>query len=255
MSANASVAALAAKLHDQPKAPLRADQIDEYQSELRRLGYVAESRDQEGTPRPWIPGDRGLARQSIQRIRKTLNEQAPRRIEEPQRRDAVARLTQEVIRDVITPALLPTSVMRRNPAGAVGKFMRGEASPAIKQAILTAKRGLRALEPENPDPDYANMEQYRPEGTDPNGVATFMPGAQIPGNFAMTPLAKANWPLGEPTVETPLAQAKAAETTEIAPAKAPQSAGRLEALARGRATRKAKLAEAKAEAAVLAEMA
>lgn len=231
--------ALAALLHDQPKAPLRSDQIAEYQDELRRLGAVAESRDQEGHQRPWIPGDRGLARQSIQRIRRTLNEQAPRRIEEPLRRDQVAKGVQELIRDVITPALLPHSVMRRNPAGAVGKFMRQEMSKPIKSAILTAKRALRALEPENPDPDYTNMEQFRPEGTDPNGTATFMPGAQIPGNFAMTPQAKANWPLGEPKVETPLKRALSAE----------QLQSRREALARGRATRAANIAARKAGAA------
>ena len=31
------------------------------------------------------------------------------------------------------------------------------------------------------------------------GTSTFMVGAQIPGHFAMTPQAKENWPLAEPT--------------------------------------------------------
>ena len=58
------------------------------------------------------------------------------------------------------------------------------------------------------------MYRFRPELIHATGgVGTFMPGAQIPGNFAMTPLAKENWPLGEPKVDTPLKQAQKRERT------------------------------------------
>jgi hypothetical protein len=82
------------------------------------------------------------------------------------------------------------------------------------------KRAIRALDPENPDPDLTNMERFRPEGGRADGTTTFMPGATIPGFLAMTPAAKANWPLGEPTVETPL---KAARARERAPTSTPRA--------------------------------
>lgn len=214
-----AVTELQSLLHDQPASPLRPDQVDEYTGELRRVGALAEGRDQEGQPRAWMPGNRGRAAQTAQRIQRTLRDQAPKPIPEAQRRDRVARLTAQVIEDTIRPALLPAAVMRRNPSGAVGTFMRQEMSRPIKQAILTVKRGLRALEPDNPDPDYCNMERFRPSGERYDGASTFMADAQIPGNFAMTPLAKAQWPLGEPTVTTALAQVKAAEAAPAKPAK------------------------------------
>lgn len=214
-----ALAELETLLHDQPKAPLRPTQVEEYEGELRRLGALAEGRDQEGQARPWMPGNRGMAQQTIHRIRRTLQDQAPKPIPEAARRDRVARLTTQVIEETIRPALLPAAVMRRNPSGAVGAFMRQEMSRPIKQAILTARRGLRALEPDNPDPDYCNMERFRPSGERGDGASTFMADAQIPGNFAMTPLAKAQWPLGEPTVPTALTQVKAAEVAQAAPAK------------------------------------
>ena len=210
------VAELASLLHDQPRAPLRPDQVESYEGELKRLGALVQGQDQEGQPRAWIPGDRGRARLSAQRIQHTLTEQAAKPIPEAQRRDHVARLTTQIIEGTIKPALLSTAVMRRNPSGAVGAFMRQEMSKPIKQAILTAKRALRALEPDNPDPDYTNMERFRPSGERLDGTSTFMAGAQIPGNFAMTPQAKAHWPLGEPTVPTVLSQAKAAEAPKKA---------------------------------------
>ena len=217
-----AVAELDSLLHDQPQAPLRPNQVEDYEGELRRVGALAEGKDQEGQARPWIPGDRGLARATVQRIRRTLRDQAPKPIEDAQRRDHVARLTTQVINDVIKPAMLPSTVMRRNPSGAVGAFMRQEMSRPIKQAILTAKRALRALEPENPDPDYCNMERFRPSGERPDGASTFMADAAIPGTFAMTPQAKAHWPLGEPTAPTALSQVKAAETAPATPTKKPK---------------------------------
>mgnify|MGYP001589631919 CR=1 FL=1 len=108
---------------------------------------------------------------------------------------------------------MPTQeVMRRNPAGAVDMHMKWEKK--TKNIIKKWKNGMRILEPENEDKDYTNIERFRPSGLSPETLAaSFMANAQIPGNFAMSSLAKANWPLGDPKVDTPL---KHAERNEIA---------------------------------------
>jgi hypothetical protein len=123
--------------------------------------------------------------------------------------------------------------MRRNPAGAVGKFLRSENSPQVQDAIQQWKRAQLALEQGNPDPDLANVERFRPEVHIPGQAATYMANAQIPGHFAMSPQAKANWPEGLPeqgTAVSPLKQAQKREMTEA------QKAG----LAKARAARLAK---------------
>jgi hypothetical protein len=107
--------------------------------------------------------------------------------------------------------MLTQEEMRRNPAGAVDAFLKGEGSRAGKDAILTWRRAQRAVDPSNEDEDYTNIERFRPV-TRAAGPSTFMAEAQIPGNFAMSAQAKHNWPLGEPTVETPLKTAKKRES-------------------------------------------
>ena len=98
--------------------------------------------------------------------------------------------------------------MRRNPACAVDYFRRNEGSNTVKDKILTWKRAMRALEPENADQDYTNLEKYRPQGTPEDGTSSFHVNAQIPGRFAQSPLAKENWPLGEPTINTAIKQVR-----------------------------------------------
>lgn len=205
-----TVAKLEQLLHDQPENPLRQNQVEAFQEEKQRLESIVKAPS-------WQTGaDRGAATKRFRQIDKYIREQAPKEMD-ASRKDSVAKLAGELlgqIRDV----MLPRSVMRRNPAGAVDQFRRGEGSVGAKKAIMTWKRAMRALEPQNTDRDYTNLEKYRPEGTG-EGTATFMPGAQIPGTFAMTPAAKDNWPLGEPTVVTPLKQAQAAEVAPKKPRK------------------------------------
>lgn len=201
---------LADELKDQPRNPLRPYQVKEHTDELARVRALAGGLDQDGRQQPWMPGDRGAARQRMQRIQKVLHEQAPKPIEDGARKDKIARLTSEVITNVIAPSMLTEEEMRRNPAGAVGAFLRREGSKPVKDAILTARRGLLALEPDNDDPDYLNMERFRRQ-KESTGAASFMADAQIRGNFAQTPLAKQNWPLGEPTARTALVDVLARE--------------------------------------------
>ena len=216
---------LATALKDQPKNPLRNHQVEEYTAEATRLNQIVSAP-------AYVTGvDRGAAARRSREVNKLIEDQIAKPVHGA-KKDEVARLANEVLETVIRPALLPREEMRRNPAGAVGKFIRQENSRPVKQAIQHWKRAQLALEPENQDPDLANVERFRPELMQP-GVGTFMPGAQIPGNFAMTPTAKANWPLGEPTVDTPLKQAQKRERTPA----------QIAALAKARAARSVKLSQ------------
>ena len=244
-----AVEQLKAELTDQPKMPLRPSQISEYHGELERLGVMVEGRDQDGIPRDWLKGASGTARRRAMQVSKVLADQSPKRVT-GERASRIHRLSTAVLTEVIQPALLPRSSMRRNPPGSVGHVMRTEFDPVFKDAVLTVKRALWALDPDNRDPDYTSMERFRREGTGEE-TATFMAGAQIPGVLAFGRTAKANWPLGEPTADTALKQAQRqnGETT-MAPVKKskktrirrPVTQAQLDMLARGRATRAANLA-------------
>lgn len=180
-------------LADQPGPLLKPDQVTAYHEELERLA-AGKKWGQESGP----------AADARLRIEKTLK-QAPRPIEEPERRAEVERLANALLAEKIIPRLQPVEVMRRNPAGAVGAYQRGEASREGKRDILVWKKARRRLRPTETDPDYTNVEVYRPSLAAPGAAApTFMADAQIPGAFAMSPAAKANWPLGAPAVRTAL---------------------------------------------------
>lgn len=215
---------LEAALVNQPKNPLRNHQVKEYTDESNRLKEIVNA------PAYVVGADRGEAHKRARQIEKLLHDQAAKPLM-GQDKDKVARLAAEVMEQDIRPAMLPREEMRRNPAGAVGRFMKQENAPETKKRVQLWKRAMLAVEAGSEDPDVANIERFRPElihGT--GGVGTFMPGAQIPGNFAMTPLAKENWPLGEPQVDTPLKQAVKREMSEAQKA----------ALAKAQAARAAK---------------
>ena len=218
-------------LKDQPANPLRNHQVEEYTREKDRLDSMVGAAS-------YVPGDRGKAAAQSRQLSKMLDSQIAKPVQ-GEKKDLVAKLAAEVMETVIRPALVPREDMRRNPAGAVGRFMREENSKPIKQAVQHWKRAQLALEPGNEDPDLANVERFRPEKIhDTGGAGTFMANAQIPGNFAMTPQAKANWPLGEPKVDTPLKQAQKRE----------RSPAQIEALARAQAAAKAKRDAAQTQA-------
>ena len=225
---------LKAELLDQPHNPLRHNQIRAYEAERSRLQTMRDAP-------PWVSGGaRADAAKSLRRVEKTLADQAPKRIDEPDRRDRVAKLTEEVIKDVVQPAMLTHAEMRRNPAGAVDAFMRRENHPVVKDAILAVKRAMRGLNPDHDGIDYTNMERFRRSGINPDGVATYMADAQLPGNFAFGPLAKENWPFGDPQVDTALKQVQRRELTgEAREAAQARAAKARQALADKRAALKA----------------
>jgi hypothetical protein len=209
-------------LSDQPANPLRNHQVQEFQGEAQRLQAFVNSPS-------YVSGDRGAATERYRAVQKTLNDQAAKPVTGA-KRDEVSKLAAEVLEQDIRPSLIPQEVMRRNPAGAVGEFMRRENSRTTQHAIQQWKRAQLAIEPDNEDPDLANVERFRPQVHVPGQSATFMANSQIPGHFAQSPAAKENWPLGDPLVETPLKQAQKREMSEA------QKAG----LAKARAARLAK---------------
>lgn len=239
------LAQLKAELTDQPRNPLRPHQVQEHRDELARVQAVAGGLDVDGQQRPWMPGDRGAAYRRAQQIKKVLHEQAPKPASGEQK-DRIAALTKEVIDTVIAPSMLTEAEMRRNPAGAVGQFTRREGSKPIKDAILTARQGLLAVEPENDDPDYLNMDRFRSSGLVPN-APTFMADAQMPGYVSYSHIPQEQWPFSMPQ-NTAIAQVKLreAEITEPVKPKRTVPASSLAGLAKGRAARAAKLAAAKA---------
>lgn len=192
-------------LHDQPKVPMRPNQVEEFREEQERLASIVKAP-------AWQTGaDRGAATKRHREISKMLDRDAPKPL--GSRQDKVARLVND-LEGQIREIMQPQSTMRRNPAGAVDLYRRGEGSKRGKTLINAWKRAKRALEPDNTDQDYTNTERLRSQGDRVDGTATFMSDAQIPGKFAFTPQAKANWPLGEPQITTPLATAKKREMSE-----------------------------------------
>lgn len=128
-----------------------------------------------------------------------------------QTKDALRiRLTE--IEDQIRGGMPTQEVMRRNPPGAVD--MHDRWMKRTKDMQIERKNILKVLDPDNEDKDYCSVEMLRPSGITQDMAATYMLNAQIPGNFAMTPLAKANWPANMPeygTVNSPMKQAEARE--------------------------------------------
>jgi len=166
------VKALQALLTDQPTNPLRPAQREDREFELRRLEQVVNAPDWQAGPA------KGRAREAHRRIKQSYESQVAKPAREP---DRVRTLVEEVMEHDIKPTLLSDLVMRTNPAGAVDAFRKGEGSAATKEAILTWKRGMRALDPDNADHDYTNVERFRPkEGR--QGYPQF--DAQITRGFA-----------------------------------------------------------------------
>lgn len=202
---------LASLLHDQPENPMRPCQARPMKAEIDRLEAMA--RD------PFAGSVRGAVQRRARQVRQMYERDMPKKIEEPHRRNRVNALAKDVLKNVIVDRLISKSETDRNPPGAVGYQMRhGEYSKPFKRAAMTWKRAMFALDPhgggtegqEDYDRDFANYVRYQPAGLRADGTAHYMAGAQVPGHFAMSPLARQNWPFDhEP--ESPLKTARERE--------------------------------------------
>ena len=78
--------------------------------------------------------------------------------------------------------------MRKNAVGTLGKHQRWE-RPSNKRKILQWKNLKRQLEPDNTDPDLANVEQLRSAGQ----MDRLRTDAQIPGVMSYGAVPQENW--------------------------------------------------------------
>lgn len=153
----------------------------------------------------------GAVRQEIRKLDKQLNSQSPRDTT-PEERDLLAK-TEKELETELTHGMPTHEEMRRNPAGTVHKHMQWE--QRFKPKVNLLKNIKIQLEPTSQDPDLANLEKIRPHSPE-TGAGTFSVNAQIPGHFAQSPQAKANWPADMPpqgTANSVLAQAMKREKT------------------------------------------
>jgi hypothetical protein len=225
------VAQLESLLTDQPANPLRPEQMQQYEGELSRLGAITQAPT-------YVQGDRGEAGRVYRRVKQMVDSQRPKPLD-GDRASKVHALARSIRDDIIVPSMLPQAVMRRNPPGAVDAFLKRENAKPVKRAVSAYKRAMFALDPETTDIDHANLEKYRPSGVRADGTSTWDADAQIGGFMAMTPQAKDNWPLGDPTLSTAVGQVKAREKTKKVYTEAEKKVLG-DRLAAGRAAKKAK---------------
>lgn len=121
-------------------------------------------------------------------IRDEMEESAPPDVSGGTK-DALAERA-KVLEEKIRDGMLSHEEMRRNPVGAVGRHSRWE--KANKHRILEYKNIVRLLEHDNDDPDVSNIERLRPHNLPAHG-ATYMMGAQIPGQFNYAGVPEENW--------------------------------------------------------------
>ncbi len=209
----------------------KEEERDRIKAQLAYQGPGAGSADQKANAAKWM-----------HHLEEDLEDNSPPPLTKDQQ-DAAYKREQELT-SFIKEGMLTQEEMRRNPVTAVDRHMKWEA--AKKSAILEWKNLRILLNAEAREQDLANVETLRPQAATSGMLASssFMPDAQIPGHFGMTPQAKRNWPEDMPeygTLNSVLAQATAREQ-KVAELEA-KLIERLEVLERRIASEDAKKAE------------
>lgn len=130
-------------------------------------------------------------------------------------KDDLIRVEREMA-EQIRQGMLPVETMRRNPPGSVSHHMKWEREN--KEKILTWKNLRRMNHPDDDSEDLANIELLRPSESVAGQSVPYHADAQIPGHFAMSALAKENWPENMPEygeVNSPYKQAVERENQEL----------------------------------------
>ena len=156
--------------------------------------------------------DRAAQHKAVRNISKMLADQSPAPISGIEKDKLASRVKE--LGEKIRGFMLPREEMRRSPTqqtNAVYQHLKNEGNPESKRDILEWKNGRIQLEPDSDDPNLANADYHlRPKkGTSYSGLMVDAMGPK--GHMAMSPAAKENWPLGEPTIDTALKQAKRAK--------------------------------------------
>jgi hypothetical protein len=160
---------------------------------------------------PYVPGDRGDAMKRMRQVEKSLKDDSIKPVNRKDK-DVVAKLVKEAEAE-IRERLLPQNHMDKGPVGALGHFQKNEGSVGMVEDILTWKRARLALDPDNTDPDHLNVDYLRPVSW--AGAPSYRTDNLTKTTMGMTPAAKENWPLGEPTTSTAFKQAQLAEARRI----------------------------------------
>ena len=129
--------------------------------------------------------DRGQVVSRLKRMKKGLIEQSPADLDG----STANKVNQEIktLEEKITQGMLSKEEMRKNPAGAVGQFMKWER--ANKKAIMRWKNLQILRDPTSDDPDLANIERLRPNGA----IDRFRSDAQITGKMSYGNISQEAW--------------------------------------------------------------
>ena len=129
----------------------------------------------------------GKLAQQNERRKKNLLAQSPPSDLRASQRDKLAKL-ETVTREFVRENMPTAEQMRHNPPGTVDHALAWDR--AKKAALLCWKNVRILLNPDSDAVDLANFERYRPTNAATRELFT---GAQIPGQFALSPQAKANY--------------------------------------------------------------
>ena len=156
---------------------------------------------------PYIQ-DKSQARKHARGLKQTIEQYAPKPFDTPLELDAAVKRERE-LREEITTGMLSIEEMRRNRQGTSDSVTRHMKWEKVNKAKIVEWKKLRArIEPDSDDPDWCNLERYRPEKP-----FVYDSTAQIAGHHAMSPQAKANWPpeMEEPKSKTAVSHFKREE--------------------------------------------
>lgn len=129
----------------------------------------------------------GKMKQQNDRRKANLQAQSPPTDLRPSQREKLAKL--EVVTRAFVAENMPTAEqMRHNPPGAVDHHIAWDRY--TKRALLAWKAARILLNPTSDARDLANFERYRPSNAATRNLFT---DGQIPGQFALSPQAKANY--------------------------------------------------------------
>lgn len=184
---------------------LRSGQRAEFKDEIRKLEVVLE----DPIARKAIT-DIGRVTRRLAALRRDLKTQSPVPLTASQR-DKIAKLNR-LCQAAFTDCMPTDEQMRRKPPGAVDHHRAWDETN--KRAVLFWKASQLLLHPESTDIDLCNVERFRPSPATRN----LHVDAQLPGVFALSPQAKANYDAidwASPEVAEKIEQLIAAGTVRI----------------------------------------
>ena len=160
---------------------LRPHQMSEHQEEIRLT--------KEKLSNPAIQ-DKGAVQRQLRNLSLQYERQAPEALPAGEKDTAAKR--EAALREEITQGMLSQEEMRKNPPGAVDHHIRWERANKAKIMQWKNLRLQLAADTSNPDTwdrDVANLERYRPAGTE----GRVRLDAQIPGKMAFTGVPEEKW--------------------------------------------------------------